>query len=175
MSILRTLRADPDFWGVCPCCSDRFALAEAHLFELTDALPEIALAKIVELKAELKQQRQKLARAKHLMTERAAATAQAVQRPARKSRERYRAGVRAERRNCSCCAVYSFTSRGCGDDVSLLGNRAITPVACRPCSRKNLLISPNSPQSSPTPTQTAPIFWKARGLLALPWPFVVRQ
>jgi predicted Holliday junction resolvase-like endonuclease len=78
MSILRTIRADPDFWGVCPCCSDQFMLPEAQLFELTAELPEIALAKIVELKAALKQQRQELARTKHLMTERAAATAQAV-------------------------------------------------------------------------------------------------
>jgi predicted Holliday junction resolvase-like endonuclease len=53
-------------------------LTEAQLFELTDVLPEIALAKIAQLKAELKQQRQELARSRHLMTERAAATAQAV-------------------------------------------------------------------------------------------------
>jgi predicted Holliday junction resolvase-like endonuclease len=78
MSILRTLQTDPDFWGRCPHCGDQFPLAQSNLFELTDTIPEIALARIEELKTALKQQRQQLARTKQLMTDRASATAEAV-------------------------------------------------------------------------------------------------
>jgi len=78
MSILRTLRTDPDFWGTCPHCRDQFPIAQSNVFELTDRIPEIALAQIEELKAALKQQRQQLARTKQLMTDRAAATAEVV-------------------------------------------------------------------------------------------------
>ena len=78
MSLLSQLRKDAGFWGVCPCCRGDFPLLDAQLFELSGDLPEAALARIAELKAELKSQRQHLARTRELMTKRASATAEAV-------------------------------------------------------------------------------------------------
>lgn len=78
MSFLATLRKDPNFWGTCSHCGSDFPLKDAQLFALSGTLPETALARIAELRADLKDQRRRLAQAKELMTERAAATSEAV-------------------------------------------------------------------------------------------------
>jgi len=76
--ILNHLRNDPEYRGTCPDCGGEFRLCDAQLFSLSDELPVAALARIAQLKADLKDRRAELALAKERMTARAAVTAESV-------------------------------------------------------------------------------------------------
>jgi predicted Holliday junction resolvase-like endonuclease len=76
--LLTTASTDPDLWGRCPDCGDDFAVADAQPFAFDRAWPQVALAKLAELKAQLTEQRCALANARHLMTTRASITSHAV-------------------------------------------------------------------------------------------------
>jgi len=66
--ILDRLRNDPEYWGSCPDCGDEFRLCDAQLFSLSEELPEAALARIAQLKTDLKERRAELALARAPLT-----------------------------------------------------------------------------------------------------------
>jgi predicted Holliday junction resolvase-like endonuclease len=76
--ILDSLRNDPEYWGTCPDCGDEFRLCDGQLFSLSEQLPAAALARIAQLKADLKDRRAELATARERMTSRASVTAESV-------------------------------------------------------------------------------------------------
>jgi hypothetical protein len=76
--ILNYLRSDHEYFGTCPNCGGEFKLCDSQLFSLLEGLPAAALTRIAQLKADLKDRRAELVRAKERMTSRAAITAEAV-------------------------------------------------------------------------------------------------
>jgi len=77
-SLLKELCQSTDFWGTCPRCGCKFALAEAQLFALDSELPAAAVDRIAGLRTALKERKAELNAARRRMTETAAATAEAV-------------------------------------------------------------------------------------------------
>jgi predicted Holliday junction resolvase-like endonuclease len=76
--LIARLQRNTRFMGTCPSCSEDFRLADATLFSIEDAPPEEALAVIQGIREAIQERKQELKRAKARMTERAEATAQAV-------------------------------------------------------------------------------------------------
>lgn len=78
MNVLADLKRNNRIYGSCPRCAGEFRLKDANLFFAGRELPADALARITEMKAELKQRKLQLIAARERMTATAAKTVEAV-------------------------------------------------------------------------------------------------
>jgi predicted Holliday junction resolvase-like endonuclease len=77
-ALILELQRNKRFMGTCPTCGEEFRLADAALFALDEAPPEMALAAIAAMRERLKERKEELAKARERMTARAEKTAHAV-------------------------------------------------------------------------------------------------
>jgi predicted Holliday junction resolvase-like endonuclease len=60
VSVLIELNRQRDLWVRCPHCDDEFRVAEAGLFDATKKLPDAALARLEQMRADLREMKEVL-------------------------------------------------------------------------------------------------------------------